>query len=233
MHRNEDYLSLQVYWTDRRIPDHAPVFENGRKRPDIEEWGGLITQRVEDVTEYFPIQPRTLAVTPDNVGYEVWARLQITVDGMNAFISWVVAPPKWRPHNRGTLPPRRSEALADEVTESKVFRAPAKSRWLSLGTASLHEESHPSFIQRRNAAFEHLNEPEQSSRPTSKEISGRGQITDTSTLKRQALGGLDILDVMEYDDADSSLEIAAIPRQNRTAKRSRRCESRKGKRRAK
>ena len=101
VHADEQTMTVQVYWTELPIVEHAPILNganvlNSDVKDGIEPWGPPLEQRLPDLEA-----AGFVAVDSDKRGmvFEIYYRLLLEYEGANIRIHWQIAKPGTEPYD--------------------------------------------------------------------------------------------------------------------------------------
>lgn len=94
-------LEIVVYWTDSDdVIDHAPIFINGRLRPEVREY---CRSGIEFHPEKHDFVLRSNELDEDY--YQVYWNLVLQIDGANVSIKWSILKEEYLPFNSESYAP--------------------------------------------------------------------------------------------------------------------------------
>ena len=112
-------MSLQVYWTDKKILEHQPIRKgvNAKSplRDGIKEWGAPRTMALPDLAElgFSPLTTKAKETV-----YEIYYRLMLECNGADIKFKWQIALPGTEPYTEEGEERRDCKV---ELTEERVY----------------------------------------------------------------------------------------------------------------
>lgn len=98
-------MSVQVYWTQKKIKKHAPIRNGADGRsallPGIKEWRAPQTKTLPDLAK---LGFELIDIDNGDMVYEIYYRLLLQCDGANIRFKWQIASPETPPFDEDGEP---------------------------------------------------------------------------------------------------------------------------------